>query len=81
MIFSKLAPELFPSIRPSVEYLAEEVPVPIPSADSEYDKFMCCDVSDFVVAVVIVEAALFNQPVCFKIHLQLKFLSRTLVIV
>lgn len=38
MIFSKLAPELFPSIRPSVEYLAEEVPVPIPSTDSEYDK-------------------------------------------
>ena len=36
MIFSKLASELFPSIRPSVEYLAEEVPVPIPSADSEY---------------------------------------------
>ena len=34
-IFSQLASELFPSIRPSVEYLAEEVPVPIPSADSE----------------------------------------------
>ena len=47
MIFSQLAPELFPSIRPSVEYLAEEVPVPIPSADSEYDKFMCCGVSEY----------------------------------
>jgi len=46
MIFSKLAPELFPSIRPSVEYLAEEVPVPIPSADSEYENLcvhlLCC---------------------------------------
>ena len=42
MIFSKLAAELFPTIRPSVEYLAEEVPVPIPSADSEYDELMCC---------------------------------------
>ena len=41
MIFSKLAPELFPTIRPSVEYLAEEVPVPIPSADSEY-VLVCC---------------------------------------
>ena len=46
MIFSKIAPELFPSIRPSVEYLAEEVPVPILSADSEYDEFMCCTGSD-----------------------------------
>jgi len=36
MIISKLAPELFPSIQPSVEYLAEEVPVPIPSANSGY---------------------------------------------
>ena len=41
MIFSKLAPELFPTIRPSVEYLAEEVPVPILSADSEY-VLVCC---------------------------------------
>ena len=44
MIFSQLAPELIPIIRPSVEYLAEEVPVPIPSADSEYDKLTCCAV-------------------------------------
>lgn len=36
MIISKLAPELFPSIQPSLEYLAEEVPVPIPSANSGY---------------------------------------------
>ena len=38
VIFSKLAPELFPTILPSVEYLAEDVPVPIPSSDSEYVK-------------------------------------------
>lgn len=66
MIFSKLAPELFPSIRPSVEYLAEEVPVPIPSADSEYDKFMYCSVSDFVVIVEPL-SALVNQPVRLKL--------------
>ena len=41
MIFSKLAPELFPSILPSVEYLAKDVPVPIQSSDSEYVNFMC----------------------------------------
>jgi len=34
MVLSKLAPELFPSILPSVEYLAEDVPVPIPTSDS-----------------------------------------------
>ena len=48
MIFSKLAPELFPTIRPSVEYLAEEVPVPIPSADSEYADPVCCVVCNVV---------------------------------
>ena len=41
MIFTKLAPELFPSIRPSLEYLAEDIPVPIPNADSEYVKCIC----------------------------------------
>ncbi|XP_065883522.1 inositol hexakisphosphate and diphosphoinositol-pentakisphosphate kinase 2-like isoform X2 [Dysidea avara] len=45
VIFSKLAPELFPTILPSVEYLAEDVPVPIPSSDSEL-KLRC------VVAVI-----------------------------
>ena len=35
-IISKLAPELFPSIQPSLEYLAEDVPVPIPSPNSGY---------------------------------------------
>jgi len=45
MIFSKLAPEMFPSIKPSLEYLAEDIPVPIPSSDSEYVNCVFASVS------------------------------------
>lgn len=34
IITSRFAPEYFPNIPPSVEYLAEEVPVPIPKTDN-----------------------------------------------
>ena len=34
MITTSFAPEYFPSIPPSVEYLAKDVPVPIPKSDN-----------------------------------------------
>ena len=30
MIISRFAPEYFPNVPPSVDYIAEDVPVPIP---------------------------------------------------
>ena len=35
IITSRFAPEYFPNIPPSVEYLAEDVPVPIPKPDNK----------------------------------------------
>ena len=34
MIISRFAPEYFPHIPPSVEYMAEDVPVPIPKSEN-----------------------------------------------
>ena len=36
MITAQVAPQQIPKVPPSVEYLAEEVPVPIPRGDNTY---------------------------------------------
>jgi inositol hexakisphosphate/diphosphoinositol-pentakisphosphate kinase len=41
IITSRFAPEYFPNIPPSVEYLAEDVPVPIPKTDNNKDQLRC----------------------------------------